>query len=316
MTDAARQVARLYRSDVRAAAQRLGGLIRRTPVFDTEIQGPAGPVPVTFKLEYLQHAGTFLLRGTLNALLLDGVDERPVVIASGGNSGIAAALASAMRGRPCIVVAPESAPHTKVAAMWAHGADVQWHGTTFAQASQHATEVAQERAALLLHTFDMPAMVAGAGVIGLELEQQVRRRQPVLVAVGGGGLAAGVAAAFGQRGRVVGVESVGASVLHTALAVGHPVAVPLRGFAADVLASARIGDIAYEVASRYQIASVLVSDEAITTAREYLWREFRIVVEPAGAVALAAVQTGAYVPLPGQRPVIVLCNSNTDPAVP
>lgn len=312
--DAVRNVKRLYRSDVRKARRRLRGQIRVTPVFHTEIQGPRGPVPVTLKLEYLQHGGTFKVRGSLNALL----DARPgtdsVVLASGGNAGIAAALASALRGLSCTVVVPESAPHTKVAAMWSHGAEVLWHGTTYAEAHRFASDLAAERGAMQLHAYDQPAIVAGAGVVGLEIEEQVRGRPPVLVAVGGGGLVAGIAIALGLRGRVIGVEPHGAPTLHAALAAGRPVNVDVSSVASDALGASRIGTIAMEVAQRYAVRSLLVTDDAIVMAREYLWREFRIVVEAAGAAALAAIQSGAYVPPPGERPVIVLCGANTDVA--
>ncbi|WP_254205094.1 serine/threonine dehydratase [Nocardia alni] len=305
-------VARLYRSDVRAARVRLGRWVRLTPVFHTEVDGPHGPVKVTLKLEHLQHGGTFKLRGSLNALLSDSADKRPVIIASGGNAGIAAALACAIQGRPCTAVVPESAPHTKIAAMWGYGAEVLWHGTTYADAHRYADELAAERGAVQLHAYDLPAIVAGAGTVGLEIERQVRGRQPVLVAVGGGGLAAGIAAALGPRGRVIGVEPKGAPTLHAALAAGRPVDVAIDSIAADALGATRIGVIAMEIARRYAIRSVVVTDDAIAMAREYLWREFRIVVEAAGAVALAAIQSGAYVPEPGERPVIVLCGANTD----
>jgi threonine dehydratase len=307
-----RKVERLYRSDVRAARLRVGRRTRVTPVFHTEVAGPLGPVQVTFKMEHLQHGGTFKVRGSLNALLEARADERPVVIASGGNAGIAAALACALQGRSCTVAVPESAPHTKVAAMWSYGAEVLWYGTTYAEAHRYATELAHERGALQLHAYDLAAVVAGAGVVGLEIERQVRGRQPVLVAVGGGGLVAGIAAALGLRGRVIGVEPEGAPTLHSALAAGHPVDVHIHSIAADSLGATRVGDIAFEIAQRYHIESVLVTDDAIAMAREYLWREFRIVVEPAGATALAAIQSGAYVAEPGERPVIVLCGANTD----
>ncbi len=312
MTEALASEPRLLRSDVRAAQQRLTGDIRVTPVFHTEVAGPDGPVKVTFKLEHLQHGGTFKLRGSLNALMQSDGDERPVVIASGGNAGIAAALACALRGRACTVVVPETAPHTKVAAMWGYGAEVLWHGTTYAESRQHADAVAAERDALQLHAYDLPAVVAGAGVVGLEIERQVRRRPPVLVAVGGGGLMAGVAIALGPRSRVIGVEPKGAPTLYAALSAGRPVDVPVDSIAADALGATRIGDIALDTAIRYGVGSVLVADDAIAMAREYLWREFRLVVEAAGATALAAVQSGAFVPEPGERPVIVLCGANTD----
>ena len=311
MTEA-RDVVRLYRSDVRAARFRVGRHTRVTPVFHTEVAGPRGPVAVTFKLEYLQYGGTFKARGSLNALLQNRGDDRPVVMASGGNAGIAAALACAVQQRPCTVVVPESAPHTKVAAMWAYGAEVLWHGTSYAEARTCADRLAVERAALQLHAYDLPAVVAGAGVIGLEIERQVRGRPPVLAAVGGGGLASGIAAALGRRGHVVGVEPKGAATLHSARAAGRPVDVHINSIAGDALGASRIGAIAWDIAQRYRMSSVLVTDDAIAMAREYLWREFRIVVEPAGATALAAIQSGAYVPEPGQRPVIVLCGANTE----
>ncbi|MFC9895109.1 serine/threonine dehydratase [Nocardia sp. NPDC127579] len=303
---------RVYRSDVRAARKRLAGRVRKTPVFHTSVPGPNGPVPVTLKLEYLQHGGTFKVRGSFNALLESGAAAEQVVIASGGNAGIAAALAAAQLGKGCTVVAPESAPHTKVAAMWSYGAEVRWHGTTYAEAHEYAAELAAQRRALQLHAYDLPAVVAGAGVIGLELEEQVRGRPPVLAAVGGGGLIAGLAAAFGRRQPVLGVESEGVPALHAALAARRPVEVRPTGRAAHAPGATRIGDIALDLACRYGVRSLLVTSDAIVDARDYLWREFRIAVELSGAIALAAVRSGAYVPARGERPVVVLCSASTD----
>ncbi|WP_433680229.1 threonine/serine dehydratase [Nocardia sp. CA-119907] len=310
-----RHARRVYRSDVRAARRRLAGQVRKTPVFHTSVVGPNGPVPVTLKLEYLQHGGTFKVRGSFNALLESAEQVDQVVIASGGNAGIAAALASARLSKLCTVVVPESAPHTKVAAMWSYGAEVLWHGTTYAEAYRYATELANERGAMQLHAYDLPAVVAGAGVVGLELEEQVRGRPPVLVAVGGGGLVAGIAAALGRRQQVVGVEPEGIATLNAALHAQRPVDVNVASIAAESFGANRIGDIALDIARRYDVRSLLVTDDAIATAREYLWREFRIVVELTGATALAAVQSGAYVPAEGERPVIVLCGANTDLSV-
>nr|WP_245668618.1 threonine/serine dehydratase [Nocardia xishanensis] len=302
----------VHRSDVRAARRRLAGRIRKTPVFHTSVAGPDGPVPVTLKLEYLQHGGTFKVRGCLNALLATTTRADQVIIASAGNAGIAAALSAAWLGKACTVVVPESAPHTKVAAMWSHGAEVLWHGTTYAEAARYATELAAERGALQLHAYDLPAVVAGAGVVGLELEDQVRGKPPVLVSVGGGGLVAGIAAALGRRQQVVGVEPVGMPALHAALLANRPVDVGRPGIGLDALGATRVGEIALDIARRYDVPSLLVTEEAIATAREYLWREFRIVVEPASACALAAIMSGAYTPAPGERPVVVLCGANTD----
>ncbi|MGK8553157.1 serine/threonine dehydratase [Nocardia gipuzkoensis] len=310
-----RPVGRVQRTDVRSARRRMAGQIRKTPVFHTSVASPSGPVPVTLKLEHLQHAGTFKVRGSLNALLESGQGIDQVVIASGGNAGIAAALAAARMGKSCTVVVPETAPHTKVAAMWSHGAEVLWYGTSYAEARRHATELAADRGALLLHAYDLPAVVAGIGVIGLELEEQVRGRPPVLAAVGGGGLVAGIAAAFGRRQQVIGIEPEGAAILGAALEADRPVDVAGSRVTVDSLGPTRIGDIALDVARRNRVRSLLVTEDAIGAAREYLWREFRILVELTGATALAAIHSGAYVPAPDERPIVVLCGANTDVAV-
>ncbi|MET7767261.1 pyridoxal-phosphate dependent enzyme [Nocardia sp. NPDC005366] len=299
---------RVDRSDVRAARKRLAGRIRKTPVFHTSVAGPNGPVPVTLKLEYLQHGGTFKVRGSLNALLESPAAAEEVVIASDGDAGIAAAVATAQLGKACTVVVPESAPHTKVAAMWSHGAEVVWHGTTYAEACCHADDLATERGALLLRVDDLAAVVAGAGVVGLELEDQVRGRPPVLISVGGGGLVAGVASVLGRRQQVIGVEPVGYPVLHTALEADNAIG----PCAPDASPAHRIGAVALGIARHYDIRSLLVTDDAVAAAREYLWREFRIVVESTGATALAAVHSGVYVPVPGERPVVVLCSADTE----
>lgn len=306
---------RVRRSDVRAARKRLRGWTRTTPVFHTSVDAPSGRVPVTLKLECLQFGGTFKTRGCYNALLAAGDRTNGVVLASSGNAGIAAALAAAGMGTTCTVVVPESAPHTKVATMWSHGAEVLWHGTTYHDAYEYAAELAAERGALELHAYDLPSIVAGAGVIGLELAEQVRGRPSVLVAIGGGGLLGGVAAAIGRRQPVIGVEPEGIATLRTARAERRPAPVEVTSIAADSLGAARLGDIAFDVCTRYDLASVVVTDDAITEAREYLWREFRIVVELAGATAFAAIRSGAYIPEEGERPVIVLCGANTDLSV-
>ncbi|MFE6920383.1 serine/threonine dehydratase [Nocardia sp. NPDC057663] len=303
---------RVLRSDVRAARRRLAGRVRKTPVFHTRVDGPDGPVPVSLKLEFLQHGGTFKVRGVLNALLAADVGADHVVVASGGNAGIAVALAAAQLGKACTVVVPESAPHTKVAAMWAHGAEVLWHGTSYAEAQRKAVALAAERGAEHLHAYDMPAVVAGAGVIGLELEEQVRGRPPVLAAIGGGGLIAGLGAALGRRRHIVGVESEHTPALSAALAAGAPVDVDAQSRGSELLCATRVGDIAFDIARRHRMPVLSVADDAIAAAREYLWREFRVVVELEGAAALAAVQSGVYRPEPGVRPVVVLCGANTE----
>ncbi|UGT60407.1 pyridoxal-phosphate dependent enzyme [Nocardia asteroides] len=308
MTDSATTAAppRVFRSDVRAARRRLAGQLRKTPVFHTTVAG----FPVSLKLEYLQHGGTFQLRGSLNALLTAAARPTQVVLAAGGNAGIAAALAAAGLGRTCTVVVPETAPHSKVAAMWSHGAEVRWHGTTLAEACAHAVELAAGRGALYLPVHDTPAVVAGIGVLGLELEEQVRGRPPVLAAVGDGALIGGLAAALGRRQQVIGVEPERRALLRAALSAERPVGVP----AADSAGPDRIGAIALDLARRTEVPALTVTDDAVDAARDLLWREFRIAVEPSAAAALAALLSGAFVPEPGRRTIVVLCSANGDPA--
>lgn len=298
--------ARVFRSDVRAARRRLAGQLRKTPVFHTTVAG----YPVSLKLEYLQHGGAFQVRGAMNALL--AAERRParVVLGSGGNAGIATALAAARLGLTCTVVVPETAPHSKVAAMWSHGAEVRWHGTTHAEACAHAAALARASDALYLPAHDTPEVLAGAGVLGLELEEQVRGRPPVLAAVGSGALVGGLAAALGRRQPVIGVEPERRALLRAALSAERPVAVPAAGAAGPD----RIGPNALDLARRAAVPALTVTDDAVDAAREQLWREFRIVVEPSGATALAALLSGAFVPEPGRRTVVVLCAANGDPA--
>ncbi len=307
----------ITRADVEAARARLGDRLRLTPVLDAAVTTPRGAVPVTFKLEQLQFGGSFKTRGSLNALLHSaaaGSTPGEVVIASGGNAGIAAATAAAMQGVRSVVVVPVSAPQAKVDTLHRLGAAVFLHGSTYAESFERATELARERHALQLHAYDLPDIVAGAGVIGLELEEQAPDATSILVAVGGGGLISGIATAVGTTRRVVGVEPEGAPTLHAAIANGAPIEVEVNSIAADALGASKLGEIAMSVVQREGVASVLVTDDAIVAARAYLWNEFRIVVELAGATALAAIMSGRYIPTDGERIVIVLCGANTDPA--
>lgn len=302
----------IERADVDAADARLDGLVRRTPVLETVVVTDAGAeVPVVFKLEYLQIGGSFKFRGSVNAVLSAPEPPREVVIASGGNAGIAAALAARQVDARALVVVPTSAPMAKVDALRAAGAEVVLHGDGYAEAFGRATELANDRSALQLHAYDLPAIVAGAGVVGLEIENQVPDHSSIVVAVGGGGLIAGIAAATTTR--IVGVDPIGVPTLRNALTAGEPVDVPVDSVAADSLGARRLGTIAMDVAARRGVESVLVDDDAIVRARRLLWDRYRILVEFGGAAALAAILCGAYVPASGELPVVVLCGANTDP---
>lgn len=296
--------------DVRAARDRIAGYVRRTPVIE------AAP-GLWFKLEYLQHTASFKPRGAVNRLVAttESGELDPavgVVAASGGNHGLAVAYAAGRLGVPAEVWVPRTAPAVKVAALRALGAEVVLHGSRYAEAYEGAVKRAADRGAVYCHAYDQPEVAAGNGTVGLELAEH--RPDTVLVAVGGGGLAAGIAAALEGRATVVAVEPVASQALHAALAAGRPVDVPVGGVAADSLGAPRVGDIAYAVAVRTGMSSVVVPDEAITAAQTLLWEELRLVAEPGGATALAALVCGAYKPAAGERVAVVVCGGNTDPA--
>jgi threonine dehydratase len=300
--------------DVEVARARIEGRVRRTPLL--AMDGPVG----WFKLEHLQHTGTFKARGAFNRVLAAQEDGSldpavGVVVASGGNAGLAHAYAARSLGVPATVFVPENAPVVKVDKLRAYGAHVVLRGSEYATAYEAAVEHADRVGAVYCHAYDQPEIAAGAGTLGLEiLEDLPAGVDTVVVAVGGGGLMAGVAAAVEGTARVVGVEPRTIPTLHEALAAGEPVDVGVSGVAVDSLGARRIGEIAYSVATRTGVQSVLVADDDIVRARRHLWDTCRIVVEHGAATALAALTSGAYRPADGERVVVVLCGANTDPS--
>lgn len=307
----------ITRSDVEAARERVAGHVRRTPQFalDDTFGGTGW-----FKLEYLQHTGTFKAHGAFNRIISasdeGSLDPRVgVVVASGGNAGLANAFAARALGVPATVFVPEGAPTVKVEKLRRYGAKVVLSGSEYAAAYEAAIDHVQATGAVYCHAYDQPAIAAGAGTLGLEiLEDLAGEVDSIVLAVGGGRLMAGVAAATEGIATVVGVEPVTIPTLGTALAQGGPIDVSVSGVAADSLGARRIGDIAYAVATRTGVRSVLVSDEDIVKARQILWDEYRIVVEHGAATAVAAVTSGVYQPANGERFAVVLCGANTDPA--
>ena len=306
-------------SDVHAAAARIAGHIRVTPVIEADpgTFPPAGRV--WLKLEQLQHTGSFKARGALNRILSAAeqgvIPAAGVVAASGGNAGIAVAYAAARQNVAARVYVPQAVPAVKVALLQQYGAEVVKSGSRYAEGYEAAVKHAAEVGALFCHPYDQPEVCAGQGTLGLELlEQTGGELDTVLVAVGGGGLMAGIAAATEGRARVVAVEPVTIPTLNAALAAGGPVDVDVSGIAADSLGATRIGDIAYAVAERTGVRSVLVDDADIIAARQLLWDRYRLPVEHGGATALAALLAGAYRPSDGERIAVVLCGANTDPA--
>jgi threonine dehydratase len=302
-------------SEVEAAQQRIGDRIRRTPVLSGPVAVKLLSGSVAFKLEYMQHAGSFKTRGMLNQILAAGaVPAAGIVAASGGNAGLAAAYAARELGVAAEVFVPVNAPSVKVAKLGKLGARVVQVGNEYAEAYEAAHASATVSGALFCHAYDDPNMVAGNGTLGLELLDQLPDGfDTVLVAVGGGGLIAGVTAALRDRAKIVAVEPMTCPALHSALAAGKPVDVPVSGVAADSLGARRVGEIAYEITSTAGVESLLVDDQAIMDARRRLWDDYRIVVEHGTATAYAALTAGAYAPTPGERVVVLLCGANTNP---
>ncbi|MCG5212142.1 threonine/serine dehydratase [Streptosporangium sp. KLBMP 9127] len=299
-------------SDSELAAERIGGFVRRTPVIEVR---PG----MFFKLEYLQHAGSFKARGAFNRVLsARAAGELPasgLIAASGGNHGLAVAHVAKTLGVRAEIFVPEVTSPVKVAGLRALGAVVNQAGAVYFDALAASRERAAETGALEVHAYDHPDVLAGQGTLGLELLDQIPGLDTVLVAVGGAGLIGGIAAALHGKASVVAVEPELIPALNHALAAGRPVDVSVSGVGADALGATRVGSLALEILiSQGPVRSVLVSDEAIVAARLALWREHRIAVEYAGAAAQAAMISGAYRPEPGERVAVVLCGANTDPA--
>jgi threonine dehydratase len=304
--------------DIREAHRRIAAHVRRTPLLSADAGG-FGEALLTFKLELLQHAGSFKARGAFHNLLSRPVPAAGVTAASGGNHGVAVALASQKLGHPARIFVPEIASPVKIAAIGAHGAEVVVGGARYADAQAACDRHAASSAALLVHPFDGAVTVAGAGTVALEWEEDQARLgfsplDTVLVAVGGGGLIGGVAAWWRGRVKVVGVEPEGSRCLHAALSAGRPVDVPVESIAADSLGARRAGELAFAIAREAVSEVALVPDEAIRAAQRELWARYRIAAEPGGATALAALIAGAYRPRAGEHVGVLLCGGNVEPA--
>ncbi|GGO84099.1 threonine/serine dehydratase [Wenjunlia tyrosinilytica] len=306
-------------SDVREAGERIAGWVRRTPVVEVEPDAFAPTAGTWLKLELLQHTGSFKARGAFNRVLAaresGNMPVAGVVTASGGNAGLAYAYAAAATGARAEVFVPQTAPAVKVARLCALGAHVVQVGTKYADAYEAAAKRAADTGALFGHAYDQPEVCAGQGTIALELLKQTDGDvDTVLVATGGGGLMAGLAAALEGRVSVVAVEPRNAPTLYEALRAGAPVDVAVSGVAADALGATRIGEIAFDVARRTGVESVLVEDHDIVAVRRALWDKYRVVAEHSSAAAAAALSSGAYRPQRDERVAVLLCGANTDPS--
>ncbi|CAN5556396.1 threonine/serine dehydratase [soil metagenome] len=294
---------------------RYSHFIRQTPLW--KLPGRALGVDcaeVWLKLEHLQTGGSFKARGMLNRLLSHPIPPSGVIVASGGNAGIATAAAARELGVPCEVFVPEISSPAKRAKLAALGARVVVTGAAYADALQACLARQQESGALLTHAYDQPEVLVGAGTLALEIEAQGGLPDSVLVSVGGGGLIGGIASWFGQRSRVAALEPELSPALFRARQAGQPVDVAVGGIAADSLGARRIGSLAWDVTQAQVRDALLLSDESIRAAQLWLWQELKLAVEPAAALPLAALHSRRYVPRTDENVCLIICGANVDPA--
>ncbi len=299
--------------DIRSAAGLIAPWVRRTPTLEVVVEGR----PVILKLELMQHAGSFKVRGAFTSVLSEPEAPATLVAASGGNHGLAVAHVGHVLGIPTRIFVPSGAPAVKVDAIGSLGAEVNLVGSTYAEAFEASREASSGPGVLALHAYDAWGTVTGQGTLGVEIAEQVPDVDTVLVAVGGGGLMGGLARGLaGARpsARIVAVEPESCPTLSRALERGGPVDVAVGGVAADALGASRLGAIPWATVQELEPLSVLVSDEAISDARRWLWHSARVAAEPAGAAALAALRSGAHRPVDGERVCVVVCGGNADPS--
>ncbi len=286
--------------------------IRRTPTIEVDAADfGLGDFRAVFKLEFLQHAGSFKARGAFTNLLQREVPEAGVVAASGGNHGVAVAYAAKRLGKPARIFVPKVSSPAKVARIRECGAELSMTGERYADALAASQAWAASSGALQVHAFDQPETLLGQGTIGLEFDDQAGAMDTLLVAVGGGGLLGGIAAWYAGRIRLIGVEPESAPTLTRAFEAGRPVEAEAGGIAADSLAPKQVGDLMFPIAQRHVERVVLVSDDSIRAAQQTLWNSLRIVAEPGGAAAFAALLSARYRPDEGERVGVLLCGGNT-----
>ncbi|MGR3621120.1 threonine/serine dehydratase [Pseudophaeobacter sp.] len=297
--------------EIKSAEARIAGHIQVTPVMQS--LGFGLDLPIEIKLEQLQHTGSFKARGAFNTLLSQDVPAAGLVAASGGNHGAAVAYAANQLGHKARIYVPEMAGPAKIALIRNSGADLQVVPGAYANALEQARAYEAETGAAQVHAYDAPATVIGQGTCFSEWQAQGLEADTVIIAVGGGGLISGALAWFQGTKKIIAVEPETSCALHAALAAGAPLDVEVSGVAANALGAKRIGSICFDLARAQGVTALTVSDAAITAAQNALWRERRLLVEPAGATALAALTSGVYRPARGEKVAVLLCGGNIAP---
>jgi threonine dehydratase len=304
--------------DIAAALHRTRHHLRRTPVLTVEAGELSLPTASVLKLELLQHTGSFKPRGAFNRIVAaqeaGEVPAAGLIAASGGNHGAAVAYAAARLGLPAEVFVPSSSPALKRDRIASFGAAVHVVEGLYDDAQAAADNRQATTGALTVHPYDHPLVVAGQGTLAAELDEQIDGYDTLVVATGGGGFTAGQAAWVRDRVKVVSVEPETSRCLHAALEAGAPTPVTVAGVASDSLGARRLGEVPWSIVRQFVDVALLVPDDEIRAAQRALWQHLRLVAEPGGAAALAALRCGAYVPEPGERVVVVVCGSNCDPA--
>lgn len=302
----------ISRIEIQDAARRISRHIRRTAVIALEDGAFGINARIFLKLEGLQHTGSFKPRGAFNCLLSSQVPNAGVIAASGGNHGAAVAYAARQLGYRAEIFVPTISSPNKVERLRQYGATVNVGGRDYAEALAASKARAAQTGALEIHAYDDARVLAGQGTLGIELEEQVRGLESILIGVGGGGLIGGVTAWYQDRIRVVGVEPERAPSLCKALEAGRVIEVETGGIAADSLGARRVGELMFPIAQRFVHQTSLVSDEQIVNAQRVLWQKLRVIAEPGGATALAALLSGVYKPHPGERVGVVICGANAE----
>jgi len=286
--------------------------IRRTPVISlTGADFALADFPLTLKLELTQHAGSFKTRGAFANLLLRTVPAVGVVAASGGNHGAAVAYAAQKLGKPAKIFVPRISSPAKIQRIRDYGADLVVGGERYPDAFAASETWRLESGALGVHAFDQVETMLGQGTIGLEFDEQAPAIDTLLVGVGGGGLIGGIAAWYGGRVRVIGVEPEAAPTLYKAFEAGKPVDAEMGGIAADSLAPRQVGQLVFPIARKHVERVVLVTDDAIRQAQKTLWGNLRVVAEPGAAAALSALLSGRYIQAKNERVGVLVSGGNT-----
>jgi len=301
------------RAEIQAAGARIDGRVRRTPLVTVEPAAFGTPHALHLKLDLLQPTGSFKVRGAMSLLTAIDVGPAGVVAASGGNFGQAVAWVAAQLGHRAAVFIPATSPEEKIAPIRRWGADIHVVDGYYHEALQAAQAHVAASGAVWAHAYDQREVVAGQGTAAMELLADVPDVDTVLVACGGGGLLAGVAGYVGADVRVVAVETDGTPTLHAARQQGGPADIEVGGIAASALGARRLGGLAW-AAQTWVDDAILVTDDEVVVAQRALWRETRLVAEPGGATALAALLSGRYVPRPDEQVAVLVCGANTDPA--